>query len=190
MEKIIGGLFKTKELTVRAYQALQEAGFEAENITILEPKLDGIHRDRKRGTSKSVGRSAFTGALIFTGIAAILGLLIGQGIIDVPAFMPDFKTPTFSVVAFSLFLAQGAVTGAIIGVVFRLAAAREKPVIDNTGITRGGLILAVNSGENQGKQARNVMEAAGAIDLADLSEKWEAEVWTKFKELNPPSLAK
>jgi hypothetical protein len=186
MKNFIGGLFQTKKKTYEAYQALQEAGFADEDITILSRKRSGFYAFREGVSIKSVAISALIGAVIGIGIAAILGYLIGQGVIRIPAFIP-LRDPFFTLNAFGLFLAQGAVTGAILGVAARLAAAREKPAFTRTGITHGGVILAVNVEEHQGKIAREVLEQAGAIDLVDLSEKWKPDVWSEFRELQPPS---
>lgn len=187
MKNFIGGLFQTRKLTYEAYQALREAGFDDEDIMILSRKRSGFYPFREGVSIKSVAISAIIGALIGTGIAAILGYLIGQGVIRIPAFIPS-RDPFFTLNAFGLFLAQGAVTGAILGVAARLAVAREKPVFTHTGITHGGVILAVNVEEHEGKIAGEVMEKAGAIDLVNLSEKWNSNVWEEFKELQPPSV--
>lgn len=173
----------------RAYQALQEAGFDDKNIMILASKNKKF-RKRESGKIKTVAMTAGIGALIGTGIAAILGYLIGQEIIVVPGFMPDFMSlPFFVVEAYILLLAQGAITGAILGVAFRLAFARKDPAFTRSGITRGGLILAVNTDESQKQDARQVMEDAGAVDMVNLTKKWNLDVWSKFKQLQPPSTA-
>jgi len=189
MKNFIGGLFKSKELMKQAYLDLQEAGIDDESILILESRSDNI-RKKRSGSIRPVAVSALIGALIGVAIAAILGFLIGQEIIVIPGFMPEFMpVPFFVFEAYFLFLAQGAVTGAILGAAFRLVFARKKPAITRKGITRGGLILAVNTDDDQKKNVRQVLEAAGAIDLVNLTEKWNLDVWSKFKQLQPPSTA-
>jgi hypothetical protein len=186
MKNYIGGLFQTRKQVYEAYQALQEAGFNDDEIMILSRKRNGFYAFREGVSIKSVAISAVIGAVIGTGIAAILGYLIGQGVIRIPGFVP-VSDPFFTLNAFGLLLAQGAVTGAILGVAARLAAAREKPAFTHTGITHGGMILAVNVDENQSSNARELMEQAGAIDLVNLTETWNPNVWAEFRELQPPS---
>ena len=186
MKNFIGGLFNSKELAEQAYLALREAEFNDESMKILTRKRDGVRPVRESISVKSVAISALIGALIGIGVAAFLGFLIGQGVIDIPAFIP-LSDPFFTLNAFGLFLAQGAVTGAILGAVTRLAAAREKPAFIPSGITHGGVIVAVNADENQRKDARAVMEKVGAIDLVNLSENWNQDIWSDFRELQPPS---
>lgn len=183
MKNFIGGLFKSQKKMRYAYQVLQEAGFHEENIMILASK-DKKFNKRRSGTIRSVAITAAIGALIGIVIAAILGYLIGQGIIVIPGFMPDFMSlPPFVVEAYILFLAQGAVTGIILGAAFQLAFARKKPAFTSSGITRGGLILAVNTNEDQDQKVKMMMKEAGAIDLENLTEKWNFDVWSKFKQI-------
>jgi len=107
-------------------------------------------------------------------------------VIDIPAFVP-LSSPFFTLNAFGLFLSEGIVTGAIIGVASRLASAREKPAFTRSGITHGGVVLAVNVDEARSENAKQVLEQTGALDLVNLSEKWDEGVWSGFKELQPPS---
>jgi hypothetical protein len=186
MKNYIGGLFQTKQHAYEAYRSLEEAGFDNEDIMILSRKRSGVAAFREGVSIKSVAISALIGGVIGIGIAAILGYLIGQGVIEIPAFFP-LRDPFFTLNAYGLFLAQGAVTGAILGVAARLAAAREKPAFVEEGITHGGVILAVNVGEQQSANAREIMEKSGALDLVNLSEKWNSNAWEEFRELQPPS---
>jgi len=183
MKNFIGGLFKSQKKIRHAYQVLQKAGFQEENIMLLVSK-DKKSNKRRSGTIRSVATIAAIGALIGTGIAAILGYMIGQEIIVVPGFMPNFvPLPPFVIEAYILFLAQGAVTGVILGVAFQLAFARKNPTFTSSGTTRGGLIPAVNTNEDQGQKVKTMMKEAGAIDLENLTEKWNFDVWSKFKQI-------
>ena len=185
MKNFIGGLFQTRKMAYEARQALHDAGFDDENVKILLLKRRRISSYREGITIQSVAFSALIGAIIGIVITAVLGLLIGQGLIDIPAFMP-VSDPFFTLNAVGLFLAQGAVTGAILGAVAQLARGREKPAFTKTGISHGGVILAVNAAESRGDTAREVMNRAGAIDLVNLTEKWDSSVWSQFQELESP----
>jgi hypothetical protein len=185
MKKMIGGLFQTEKQADQAYQALQEVGFDNENIKILSRKQAGTPPIRESVSIKSVAIRALIGGLIGGAIAAFLGFLIGQGVIHIPAFVP-LSGPFFTLNAFGLFLSEGVVTGAILGVVSRLATAREKPAFTRSGITHGGVILAVNADEGKSENAERVLEQVGALDLVNLSEKWDEAIWSAFKELQHP----
>jgi hypothetical protein len=185
MKNFIGGLFQTEKLTYEAYRALQEAGFDNEDIMILSRKNTGARPLRESVSIQSVAIRAIIGGLLGGGLAALLGFLIGQGVIHIPAFIPQ-PDPFFTLNAFGLFLAEGVITGAFLGVVSRLAAAREKPAITRSGITHGGVVLAINVDEGQSKSAERLLEEAGAVDLVNLTEKWTPNVWSEFRQLQPP----
>lgn len=186
MKNYIGGLFQTSEKVDTAYQTLRRAGFEDEDMQILSRKETGTRTARESVSIRFVAIGALIGAVIGTAIAAILGFLISEGILDVPAFMP-LPGSFFTLNAFGLLLAQGAVTGAILGVVARLATGREKPAFTETGITHGGIILVVNADEHERERASEGMKKAGAYDVVNLSEKWNDDAWADFRELQPPS---
>jgi hypothetical protein len=186
MKNYIGGLFQTRQQTYDAYRALQKAGFDGEDVKILTRQRRGFYSFQEGVTIKSVAIGALAGAAIGTALAAFLGYLISQGVIDVPAFIP-VPDPFFALNAIGLFLAQGAVTGAILGVAARLAAAKEKPAFTETGIRHGGVVLAVNADEHEREKAMEEMKKAGAFELVNLSEKWEEDVWAEFREMQPPS---
>ena len=154
----------------------------------MSRKQTDVRPVRESISIKSVAVSALVGALIGGAVAAFLGFLIGQGVIDVPAFVP-LSGPFFTLNAFGLFLAEGVVTGAILGTIARLATGREKPAFSRKGITHGGMILAVNADGSQREKAGELMQQAGALDVVDLSEKWNEEVWSEFRELEPPFTA-
>ena len=186
MKNYIGGLFQTSEKADEAYQTLRRAGFDSEEMNMLSQKENRARTAKKSVSIKSVAIGALIGAVIGTAIAAVLGFLISEGIIDVPAFMP-LPGPFFTLNAFGLLLAQGAVTGAILGVAARLATAKERPAFTETGVTHGGIILAVNADEHERARVREEMRKAGAYDVANLSDKWDEDAWADFRELNPPS---
>ena len=70
MKNFVGGLFQTEKLTYEAYHALQEAGFDHEDIKILSRKRSGASKTRESISIKSVAVSAVFGGLIGGGLAA------------------------------------------------------------------------------------------------------------------------
>lgn len=186
MKNSIGGLFKTKEQAVQAYHALQQAGFQNGEITMWMHKEEVPRNYDHRVSALEIGMSALIGAVIVGVITAILGWLISLGGLQIPGFRPDFtRGPYVEAMAFVLFIAQGAITGAILGVAYRLFTSRRNARITSTGIKRGGVLLAVNADESQTETAKQVMQEHEALDSENLTEKWDSNVWEGFRKVEP-----
>ena len=188
MKNFIGGLFKKRKQADQAYKALQEAGFQSEEISMWVHKKKVPLNYEHRVSAQELGIAAGIGALVVGIIAGFMGLLIARGVIVIPGLNPDFPGgPYLEVIAFTLFLAQGAITGAILAVAIRLLTSRENAKITSTGIRRGGLLVVVNADDTQKELAERVLKETGALDLENLTEKWDANVWTGFREVQPPA---
>jgi hypothetical protein len=188
MENSIGGLFKMRKQADRAYEALQKAGFKREGISVWVHKKRIPLNYEHRVSAQELGISAAIGAVVLGTVAAFTAWLIARGAIVIPGFDPDLtRGPYLEMLTFALFLAQGAITGAILGVALRLLTSRENAKITPTGIKRGGVLVVVNAEDNQKEIARQVLKEAGALDSEDLTEKWDSNVWDGFRAVQPPA---
>lgn len=184
MKNSFGGLFKTKKQAERAYQSLQEAGFKNEEITIWVHKKKVPLNYEHRVSAREIGISAAIGAVVVGIIAVIIGLLISFSVLQIPGFRPDFaRGPYEEMVAFALFVVQGAITGAILGAAIRLLTSRENAKITPTGIKRGGVLVVVNAADTQKEIVERIMKESDALDVENLTEKWDSNVWTGFREV-------
>jgi hypothetical protein len=186
MKNSIGGLFKKRKQADRAYEALQKAGFKSEGISVWVHKKKMPLNYEHRVSAQELGMSAAIGAVVLGIITAFMGWLIARGAIVIPGFNPDLTgDPYLEMVAFALFLAQGAITGAILGVAIRLLTSRENAKITPTGIKRGGILLVVNADDTQKEIAERVLKESDSLDVENLTEKWDSKVWDGFKEVQP-----
>jgi hypothetical protein len=186
MKTSIGGLFKKRKQAEHANKALQEAGFKSDEITMLVHKKKVPLNYEHRVSAQELGISAAIGAAVVGFIAAILGLLIARGVVIIPGFNPDLTSgPYLEIITFALFLVQGAITGAILGVAIRLFTSRENAKITPTGIKRGGVLVVVNADDTQKEIAERVLRESDALDVENLTEKWDPNVWADFREIQP-----
>jgi len=184
MKTSIGGLFKKRKQAEQAFKALQEAGFKSEEITILVHKKKVPLNYEHRVSAREIGISAAIGAVVGGVITVIIGLLIGLGKLQIPGLSPDFtRGPELEMMAFALFVVQGGITGAILGVAIRLFTSRENAKITPTGIKRGGVLVVVKGDDSQKETAERVMKESGALDVENLTEKWDPNVWADFREV-------
>jgi len=118
-----------------------------------------------------------------------VGLLVGLGVIPIPGV--DAATYRISggfvltsVVAGAL---AGGATGAILGTAARLLSSRDKVEITSKGVKRGGLLVVARADDpDKESAARQIMQQHGAVDLQDLTDKWEINVWSDFKDIRHP----
>ena len=186
MKNSIGGLFKKRKQAEGAYKALQEAGFQGEEITIWVHKKKVPLNYEHRVSAREIGISAAIGAVAGGIIAAIIGLLIGLGELQIPGLSPDFtRGPYLEMMALALVIVQGGITGAILGAAIRLFTSRENAKITPTGIKRGGVLLVVKADDTRKEIAERVLKESGALDVENLTEKWAANVWADFREVQP-----
>ena len=186
METVIGGLFKREDQADAASRALRREGFGEREVSLLarKPHNAPVHLDRIQ--APAVGRSAVVGAVMLAMAGGLLGLLLGIGVIPLPGV--DAATyrvvPAFVLSAVAAGAVAGGVTGAILGVASRLFTSRDKVAITSQGVKRGGLLLVVRPHDDrQLETAWRILEQNGAVDLQDLNEKWDPEVWSDFNQV-------
>lgn len=194
MKNFIGGLFKSREDAERARMALRENGLDEGAINMLLCTHDKKAVVLNENPSiKSIGRGAVTGALILGGIGAVLGLLVGMGIIHIPSLEPSggetlpFQiTWQFILTAVITGLLFGVWTGAILGAATRLAMAPYRKVDTLQDANKGDLMLAVEENDTRkGGRARSIMKKYGAVRFEEFKEQWDPDVWSVFDEHSP-----
>jgi hypothetical protein len=194
MKSFIGGLFKDRKDAERARQALLENGIEDSSINMLECTHENKAVVLKEEPSiQSIGVGALIGAILVGGLGALLGLLVGLGILHIPGLEPSGgATVPFEItgefIATSLFTGMifGGVTGIILGVATRLLMARYRKVNTSKGVDKGDLMIAVEADDiRKETKARLTMKEYGARKFEEFREKWDTEVWSVCQEEAP-----
>ena len=183
MTNFIGGLFKKTEQAEAAFGALKQAGFDKESITMLIRKQVPRPDFKKRPSAGDVFFSAFLGGILLAFVGAIVALLVGTGRIPTPGFMPEFEPGQLRTTTYLAMIsfAVSFLIGAILGAAYRLIIAPESPEITSRGVAKGALLVVVNVDDTQKKTARTVLEQSGAVDVENLSQKWDPEVWGRYR---------
>ncbi len=196
MKHFIGGLFKNREDAVLARKALREDGFDEASLNMLESTHQNEAVVLKENPSiQSIGVGALVGALVIGGLGAVLGLLIGLGVIRIPGLEPTggqtipFRiTGEFTLTSLATGLIFGVVTGAILGVASRLLMSGYKKVDTSKGINQGDLMLAVETSDiRKETRVRLTMKEYGAVKFEEFRDTWDTEIWSVFDEEAPQS---
>ena len=185
---ILAGLYKTEDQTIKAYQALLSAGFNEKDLSVLVRKSVEPEEFPKRASAKDVAISASAGALIFGILGLLLVLMVGLGVIELPMLLSNVESGiervSLSLGILVVFLF--ALTGTLIGAAIRLIRSTDRVKITSRGISPGGLLLTVNIDPSQQATAKKVLVENGAVDVENLTEMWDPEVWSRYKVTEIP----
>jgi hypothetical protein len=191
MKNLIGGLFETQENANRAYEALQNAGFPGEEISMFvqKPRNRTIRATNVR--IQDIAINAFIGGLILATVGAFIGFLVGTGRIVLPYLEPEAVDLNSAFLAVSIMagVVGGGLTGIILGVASKLLRSQEKAEVITRKIKQGGVLVTVSAGDAKSEaRVRHIMEENKAIEVGNPSEKWDLNTWISPNE-NKPSLA-
>lgn len=187
MKNFIAGLFKDPQGAVLARNALQENGFEDDSINLLE-RTENIAVVVKNPPIQSIAIAAVIGAMAVGAIGALLGLLVGMGVIQLPALEPSGgatipfeRTSQFFATSVLTGLMFGGVTGIILGVATRFWMDKYRKVdADRKG---NNFMLAVQTDDMRKEtKAKLTMKEYGAVRFEEFREKWDTDVWSAFDE--------
>jgi hypothetical protein len=194
MKNFIGGLFKSRQNAEKARNALRERGLDGGSVNMLQCTHDKEAVILEKNPSiTSIGRGALTGAMILGGVGAVLGLLVGFGVIRVPSLdssasvaLPFQITWQFILAATLAGLLLGAWTGAILGAATRLAMPQYRKVDTFQQPSKGDLLLAVQADDPAVvNKVRSTLQENGAVSFEEFSDKWDPEIWSTMEEQTP-----
>jgi hypothetical protein len=191
MKNFIGGVFKNRENAEMARNALRKKGLDDNSINMLQCMHDkeAVMLD-KNPSIKSIGKGALTGVMILGGIGAVLGFLVGIGVLHLPSLDPSSSQALPFQITWQYILATtvsgmllGALTGAILGAAVRLAMPQYHEVDSTQRPSKGDLLLAVQASDTaRANQVRSTMQENGAVGFEEFSDKWDPEIWSVFDE--------
>jgi hypothetical protein len=194
MKNFIGGLFKNKGNADRARKALLEKGLDDRSINMLQCTHD---KDavilEKTPSIKSIGKGALTGAMILGGVGAVLGLLVGVGVIHLPSLEPSASLALPFQITWQFILAAtlagtllGGLTGAILGAATRLAIPQYRKLDTFQQAGKGDLLLAVQADSiARINTVKSTLQENGAVGLEEFKDHWDPEIWSVFNEETP-----
>ena len=194
MKNFIGGLFKNRQNAERARNALREKGLDDWSINMLQCTHDKEAVILEKNPSiKSIGKGALTGATILGGVGAVLGLLVGVGVIHLPSLEPSASQALPFQITWQFILAAtlagtllGVLTGAILGAATRLAMPQYRKLDTFQQASKGDLLLAVQADSiARINTVKSTMQENGAVSLEEFKDHWDPEIWSMFNEETP-----
>ena len=187
MAKTIAGLYDSLEEAREVRDALINAGFDRDDISIAAANSDERYTDFVEGNvekadynkyyrteddddSSSAAEGALAGGLIGGAGAALLAVFI-------PGIGPF--TATGWLLAGLVGLAGGAITGGILGALVDSGVDEDDAVVYSEGIRRGYTLVLVRADDDDASQVASIMNDHDAIDTDQRAAYWESEGWAR-----------
>jgi hypothetical protein len=166
--RAVFGIYGSAAHTERAVNALIEAGFSSQDVSVLMPDQQStrefaVHKDTK--APEGVATGATTGGVI----GGTLGVLIGLGSLAIPGLGPLIAAGPL--VAGLAGLGAGGAVGGLLGALVGLGIPEYEARRYEGRVKDGGVLLSVHC-ETPGEvlRAKEVLEGTGAADIASTGE--------------------
>jgi hypothetical protein len=162
------GIFTDRSSVDRAVEALKEAGFSNNDVSVLFPENKGT-KDFAHEKSTKAPEGATTGAGTGALLGGGLGWLAGIGALAIPGLGPFIAAgPIMAALAGAgVGGAVGGLTGALIGMGIPEYEAKRY----EGRVKEGGILLSVHSDNStETKRAKEILERTGAQDISSTGE--------------------
>ena len=162
------GIYRTRLNTEQGVDALIQAGFRRQDISVLLPENVGT-KDfaHEKGTKAPEG--AATGATAGVAIGGTIGLLAGVGALAIPGLGPFIAAgPIMAALAGA---GGGGVVGGLIGALVGMGIPEYEAKRYEGMVKNGGVLMSVHCDNSDWvKRAKDIMERTGASDISSAGE--------------------
>ena len=162
------GIFRTREETAEAVDALRAAGYRNTDISALISENQGT-KDFAHEKNTKAPEGAATGGVTGILLGGALGWLAGIGSLAIPELGPFIAAgPVMAALAGA---GAGAVAGGVVGGLTGFARPEYEAKRYDGRIRSGGTLLSVHCDNSDWvKRAKNILELNGASDIASTGE--------------------
>jgi uncharacterized protein (TIGR02271 family) len=159
------GVFRNPDDVRRAVSMLKDAGFSANDVSVLAPERDDT-RAIAEETGTRAGGGAATGALAGGILGGLGGWLVGIGALAIPGVGPLIAAGAFATALGGAALGTG--VGAIAGALVGMGVPQEHARYYEDEV-RGGRTLLTVRADGRYDEAQRLLRSAGAYDVESQS---------------------
>jgi len=186
--KTMTALFDDYEDAAQAVRALEAAGFEGDDVSLVVSTYgtEGADADIVSGEDAAT-ESAGTGAGLGALLGGASGLLAGLGVIAIPGVGPVVAAGWLLSTAVGAVAgaAVGGATGGLIGTLVHSGVHESDAHVLAESMRRGGSVVSVRTDEARVEEVEGIFEAAHRVDIAQRRYLLESEGWTAFDPSAP-----
>ncbi|MBV9170535.1 MAG: YsnF/AvaK domain-containing protein [Chloroflexi bacterium] len=155
------GVFEDPSAARRAIDALKEAGFRGDDISVLTPEKEDA-RAVAEDTGTHAGGGAATGAVVGGLLGGLGGWLIGIGALAIPGVGPFIAAGAFATALGGA--AVGAGVGAVAGALVGMGVPQEHAEYYEGEVRQGRSLVTVRAPQRY-DEAQRIMRQQGAYDI-------------------------
>lgn len=172
------GLFGTRGEAQRAAAALREAGFSADDISVvMRDRADAARVATDAGLDEVSG--AGMGAVGGSVLGGAAGLALGLGALTIPGLGPLLAAGP--IVAALTGAGAGAVAGGLLGALSDAGVPAEDAPHYQEGVERGGVLVTVKAPAGREGEARAILERQGLRQLNEHRALWNADPGYRYQ---------
>ncbi|MEO7726452.1 MAG: quinol:electron acceptor oxidoreductase subunit ActD [Burkholderiales bacterium] len=168
MKHAVYGIVQTAAQAEIVVSRLKEAGFTANDISVLFPDKQGT-KDFAHEKNTKAPEGATTGGVAGMGIGAALGWLAGIGSLAIPGVGPFIAAgPIMAALSGA---AVGGATGGVLGALVGMGIPEFEAKLYDGKVRGGNALVSIHTenGDEQ-KRAKEILEKAGAEDVSSSTE--------------------
>lgn len=166
--RTLTAMYDTYASAADAVRALEQAGVSHDSISIVSN--DPANREHVSGTGTG------TGASLGTLLGGGAGLLAGLGLLAIPGLGPVVAAGWLASTLVGA--GVGAAAGGIVGALTDAGVSHEDAHAYAEGVNRGGTLVTVRAEESEARQAADILDREGSIDLDERQSEWRTGGWS------------
>ena len=186
MAKQVVGLFDNTQDAQGAVQALRNAGFTADDISIVANNARGDVATSDGGDGGSeAAEGAGAGATGGAVLGGLGGLLVGLGALAIPGIGPVVAAGTLATTLGTTLAGAGlgAAAGGLVGALVGAGIPEEDAGVYAEGVRRGGALVTVQAGtDDDADRAADILDQYGVVDIDERSANYRSGGWNGFDE--------
>src|SRR5437868_894411 len=156
----IVGLFDHQDRAQGAIEELRSGGIPSDNISIV---MRSPEETNAVATESGVAGGAVTGAIGGGVLGGLAGLLVGIGLLVIPGIGPVVAGGWLATTLVGAGI--GAATGGLVGALVEAGVPEEEARRYESGVERGGVLVAVRAPEGREDYVRTILSNNGARDV-------------------------
>src|SRR5919202_1828186 len=184
MAKSVVGLFDTSQDAQGAVQELRNAGFSADDISVVANNARGDYDVRDGGGSEAAegAGAGATGGAVLGGLA---GLLVGLGALAIPGVGPVVAAGTLATTLGTTAAGAGlgAAAGGLVGALVGAGIPENDANVYAEGVRRGGALVTVQAAnDDDADRAADIMDSHNVVDIDERQASYREGGWNRFDE--------